>query len=66
MLQPLLVEPEDYVYYEGSLATEMYFILKGEINYCFKDGLHAVPYLSIPEAYYFGEVDLLLSDDKIR
>jgi len=66
MLMPLHLEFEEYAYKEGELANEMYFVLKGEINYCFKDGLHEVPYLAIPETYYFGEVDLILSDTKLR
>ena len=66
MLKPLHVEYEEYVYHEGALANEMYFILKGEINYCFNDGLIPVPYLAIPETYYFGELDLILSDTKLR
>ena len=44
----------------------MYFIIKGEINFVLMHGKETTPYLSIPEGYYFGEWDLLISEDKIR
>ena len=44
----------------------MYFIIKGEINFWLMRGKEAIPYLSVPEGYYFGEWDLLISEDKIR
>lgn len=66
MLMPIRVEHNEYVYMEGDLASEMYFVLKGEINFVFHDEGSVIPYLAIPETYYFGEVDLILSETPIR
>jgi hypothetical protein len=54
------------VYRFGEIAQEMYFVLKGEVSYVFESKKQWISYLSIPETYYFGEVDLLVHPDKVR
>ena len=40
----------------------MYFVIKGEVTYMILDDEREIPYLTIPVAYYFGELELLLGD----
>lgn len=44
----------------------MYFVIKGEVTYMILDDEREIPYLTIPVAYYFGELELLLSGDSLR
>jgi CRP-like cAMP-binding protein len=55
-------EENDYVYKEGEHAAEMYFIVRGEVAQGFLKADEFVPYMTIEEGYYFGELDLMFSD----
>jgi CRP-like cAMP-binding protein len=64
-LKPILVEENEFIYQEGEVANEMYFVLTGEVSICLVKN-KVIPYIIIRENYYFGEVDLLFSDVKKR
>jgi CRP-like cAMP-binding protein len=52
------------VYQEGELASEMYFILTGEISFVLVKNENVIPYLTLRKDYYFGECAILFSEAK--
>lgn len=65
-LKPLKVENREFIYKETEFASEMYFIVKGSVAVMGKRGNDFYPLIVIQENYYFGEVDLLFSNNKQR
>lgn len=59
-----MVEPHDFIYKQGDYITEMYFLIRGEVSVVFAHNDEWIPYRTIQEGYYFGEVDIWFSDDK--
>lgn len=43
---------------------EMYFIIKGQAEFVIIKEFKSIPYLTIEENHYFGEVDFLFSTSK--
>lgn len=56
-LKPLNLIDGEYVYMEDSYADEMYFLLKGRINYVVTP--HAIVFKSFIKGSYFGEIEIL-------
>jgi len=52
----------EYVYKEDSYADEMYFLLKGRVNYVVT--LHAIVFKSYIKGSYFGEVEIISNINK--
>ena len=63
-LKPVKIGKKEYIYKENEFATEMYFIYKGKTSLMAKYGSEYFPYIIIEEDYFFGEVDLLFSNNK--
>jgi len=65
LLKPIKVEKDDYVYKIGEHASEMYFVVKGEIAMVMttNEGTE-IAFNIITSGYYFGETDILFSDSK--
>lgn len=57
---------EEFIYREGDLALEMYFIVSGQVDFILIKRPRFLSYASIQANYYFGELDLLFSDNKQR
>lgn len=55
---------EEIVYLEGEYASQMYFISVGSVEFVIiKDNMD-FPYIEMEKGYYFGETDLLFSENK--
>ena len=65
-LSPVRIVEDEYVYHESEPAAEMYFIIKGEVNYVLAYDVNKEAYHVVKTNYYFGEEDLLLSDSKLH
>jgi len=65
-LKNLRVEQGEFVYRKGDYATEMYFIIKGKVEFLFFEGTIPIVYAEVLDGYYFGELDLLFSKEKTR
>jgi voltage-gated potassium channel Kch len=63
-LRPVLIHQNEFVYKENEFANEMYFILKGKLSFNLKRMGMLYPFVFIEENYYFGEIDLLFSNNK--
>jgi CRP-like cAMP-binding protein len=67
LLKPVRIDDEDYVFKTGELALEMYFIISGEIQMTIRlETKEEVPFNTLIQRYYFGETDLLFSENKER
>lgn len=58
-LQPVVFTPRDYVFREGDLGQDMYFISRGSVEIVSADGKNI--YAVLQEGQFFGEIALLLS-----
>ena len=58
LLRPRKIQKEDYVYREGDGIDEIYFLLQGTVELVIHE-YDDVPYVIIPQGYYFGELDLI-------
>lgn len=54
------------LYNEGEFAHQVYFIVKGSIEFKISFKESTIPYLELSADYYFGETDLLFSENKTR
>jgi CRP-like cAMP-binding protein len=61
LLRPYRIEAGEIVYKEGDPATEMYFLVTGEVEFVLDKENEYVCYVSVSPGYYFGEVDLLFA-----
>lgn len=61
LLRPYRFEVREVVYKEGDPATEMYFLVTGEVEFILDKENEYVCYVSVSPGYYFGEVDLLFA-----
>jgi len=66
LLRPARYVEEEFIYREGDLAMEMFFIVSGQIDFVLIRRPKNVSYISVLQDYYFGELDLLFSDNKQR
>lgn len=58
------VDNAEIIFTEDEYATQMYFITQGSVEFVLiRDNL-VYPYIEIVKNYFFGEVDLLFSEDK--
>lgn len=57
-------EPNEVIYTEDDYATQMYFITQGAVEFVLYRNSRVIPYYELESKYYFGEVDLLFSEDK--
>lgn len=64
LLKPLRVDKGEYIYKAGELATEMYFLISGEVAMVIQKGEVSIPFLQMFDGYYFGEIDLLFMESK--
>jgi CRP-like cAMP-binding protein len=64
LLKPLRVDKGEYIYKAGELATEMYFLVSGEVAMVIQKGEVSIPFLQMFDGYYFGEIDLLFTESK--
>lgn len=64
LLKPLRVDKGEYIYKAGELATEMYFLVCGEVAMVIQKGEVSIPFLQMFDGYYFGEIDLLFMESK--
>lgn len=60
LLKPQKADMHETIYKEDEYAMDMYLIYKGEVSLCFMPEM--IPYSTIAERYYFGEVDILVSE----
>lgn len=60
------MNPRTFLYHEGDYAHQMYFIIKGVVEFVIIAEKQVFPYLELGSDYYFGEMDLLFSEKKIR
>lgn len=65
-LTPVLMVEDEDVYQEGEPAREMFFLVRGEVEYVVEWTQGIVAYHVIHSHYYFGEEDLLLSDNRMH
>ena len=65
-LKPFRFDEQEIVYHEGDLANEMYFLVKGGVEFVLDKENEYVCYVSVSPNYYFGEIDLLFSPNKLR
>ena len=65
-LTPVRIVEGEYVYHEKQPATEMFFIIRGEVEYVLSYDVRFAAYHVVKTHYYFGEEDLLLSDSKLH
>ncbi|OMJ79125.1 hypothetical protein SteCoe_20916 [Stentor coeruleus] len=63
-LKPLKIDRRDFIFKENEFATDMYFIIKGCASMMIKRGNDFYPFIILYENYYFGEIDLLFSNNK--
>ena len=63
-LRPIFIHIGEFVYKENEFANEMYFILKGKLSFNLKRLGIFHSFVFIEENYYFGEIDLLFSNNK--
>jgi len=63
-LKPLKVAKGEMIYKAGEYATEMYFLVKGEVAMVIMIDDVIIPFILLAPGYYFGEVDLLFSENK--
>lgn len=61
LLRPYRFDTEEIVYREGDPASEMFFLVSGEVEFVLDKDTEYICYVSVSPGYYFGEVDLLLS-----
>lgn len=66
LLKPVRVGEDDYIFKTGELACEMYFIITAEIQMTIFIDLEEVPFNTLISGYYFGETDLLFSENRER
>lgn len=67
LLKPVRFEEGEHIYKKGDLALEMYFIVTGEVAMMtsISEG-ESIPVNILSDGYYFGEIDLLFSENKNR
>ena len=55
-------DENDYIYKVAEAASEMYFLIKGEVSLLFNGNLgQMIQYLIVQSGYHFGEIDMLLN-----
>ena len=58
-LAPLMIPADDFVYQEKDYADEVFFIVKGRVNYVLTLRQKRIPYKSLNEGSYFGEFETI-------
>ena len=58
------VEANEIIYTVDDYATQMYFITHGVVEFVLFRNSLIIPFYELEGKYYFGEVDLLFSEDK--
>ena len=58
------VEANEIIYTADDYATQMYFITHGVVEFVLFRNSMIIPFYELEGKYYFGEVDLLFSEDK--
>lgn len=65
-LKSVLYDKDEYVYKSNDLATEVYFIVKGSVDFIMLMLGGEVSFVSMQGGYYFGEIELLFTSNKLR
>jgi hypothetical protein len=60
-LKPQMFDSQDLIYRTDEVATEMFFIVSGEVGFQIVYQSQTITYHTIETNYYFGEVELLVS-----
>ena len=58
------MDNNEIIYTDEQYASQMYFIKSGIIEFFFLSNGEMISYIDIQSNYYFGEVDLLLSENR--
>ena len=66
LLKSVLYDREEYVYKRNDLATEVYFIIKGGVDFVIPMTEGEISFVSMQGGYYFGEIELLFTPNKLR
>lgn len=61
-LLPTRIVEGEYIYREGDPAPEMFFVVRGEVEYVLTQIAGEPGYHTVKTDYYFGEEDLLFAD----
>lgn len=61
-LKPIIYLPGDYIFRQGDMGEEMYFISRGAVEVVSAD--EKVVYATLSEGSFFGEIALLLSSER--
>jgi Ion transport protein/Cyclic nucleotide-binding domain len=56
----------EIIYSEDEYASQMYFLTHGKAEFILMKNRDIIPFLEIEKGYYFGEIDLLFSENKSR
>lgn len=60
------MEQGEYVYKKGDYVAEMYFVIKGKVEFLIFEGNVPLSFTEVAAGYYFGEIDILFSENKTR
>jgi hyperpolarization activated cyclic nucleotide-gated potassium channel 1 len=58
-LQPRLMKSGEIIYEEDEHADEIYFIVKGRVNYVYNNGDELMIYKSVQRGAYFGDIEVI-------
>lgn len=65
-LKPLKIGKLEFIYKQNEFASEMYFLTKGSAFLAILRGKEYIPCIVFQKFYYFGEIDLLFSVNKVH
>ena len=60
LLKPRKYQADSFIYQEGNTTNEIYFILKGKVEYVLPR-FNDTPYMNISEGLHFGDLDFAFS-----
>ena len=66
LLKSVMYDKSEYVYKCNDLASEVYFIIKGSIDFVMVMLGGEASFISMQSGYYFGEIELLFTPNKMR
>lgn len=66
LLKSVMYDKNEYVYKCNDLASEVYFIVKGTVDFVMVMIGGEVSFISMQGGYYFGEIELLFTPNKMR
>lgn len=63
LLQPIFANKDEFVYKEGEIADEIYFMTKGRVSYCFGSDNSSVAW--VHKGNYFGDIEVVMNCPRI-